>query len=37
MTLIIAFILLGHTDAGWGSYAMVAATWFVHLIWHSWD
>ena len=35
MTLIIALILLGHTDASWGSYLGVTVAWVAHLIYHG--
>lgn len=35
MTLIIALILLGHTDASWGSYLGVTVAWVLHLIWQK--
>ena len=37
MTLIIALILLGHTDAGWLSYLAVVVAWVAHVAWHAKD
>lgn len=35
MTLIIAAILLGHTDAGFWSYLGVTALWLCHVAYHG--